>query len=266
MKHITTSGTAKLVFIAILSLSIFETRTCQTTCSGKFPNCETCTGGLVACSACKTGYLLQTGECVKCSSSCKTCSLTTDRCTSCNKGTFESRFGFFCEKCSKGCAECTSADECGTCDTGYYIKFAECFACPSGCAKCSSTSKFCFNCLQGYTNDNGTCNLDTPSEKLSGWAVAGIVVGSCLCLSCLSMFFICAFKRHKSLVQQEASSEKPGASGSGATADPNSATTTHYSAEAKDSMQTATFTPSAMITGPGQQKTGENSYAVAGIH
>ncbi|KAM8860396.1 uncharacterized protein ACB058_007563 [Synchiropus picturatus] len=137
-------------------------------------NCELCTDGNI-CAKCREHYKLQgglcqaascdigqvqdpdTGECISCEMSCKTCSSEDPGiCTSCVEGHF-----LFRHQCRSHCPRSTYED------WGRGV----CLACPSPCTDCSSGTR-CLACQPGYFLNGGECVKQCPPQSFSdstGW-------------------------------------------------------------------------------------------------
>jgi hypothetical protein len=141
------------------------------------------------CSLCENGYFLENGRCfdtlnckerpngncAKCKNdyclnniygcininipNCERCdSNDIHKCTGCAEGYYLNEKKNICEKCKAGCATCTNATNCGSCEIGYFMKKAEtskgkndaeCQSCLYGCKQCYD-GKSCVSCKEGY--------------------------------------------------------------------------------------------------------------------
>ena len=83
-------------------------------------NCITCKNNFVfengnCLESCSKGYFEEEKKCNKCDSSCKTCDIIKDNCTSCSNKTF--LFENQCLNCNENCSNCFgSADNCTSCE------------------------------------------------------------------------------------------------------------------------------------------------------
>ena len=148
--------------------------------------------------SCQTGYLLSSGKCVDCPSSCTSCSNSQcivtvacpSNCISCGKDGKCSvcTIGYFvesdaCTKCLSQCLSCISIKKCTACNFGYTLKSD--FCCPSQCKTCDE--KKCLTCEVGYIYDGTSCNPcpATCSSCSDGKCISSKNCGK-KCLSCYS--------------------------------------------------------------------------------
>lgn len=111
-----------------------------------YTSCLSCVSGNflfgTACSpSCPTGYAGVSGDCLVCTSNCKTCSGATNYCLTCNNGTY-----FL-----------NTSNSCMTnCDPGLFIDYTSqsCVGCASPCKTCANSSSTCTSCLTGYLLSN----------------------------------------------------------------------------------------------------------------
>ena len=120
----------------------YDTGLCPT-CSSAIANCEKCTSSAsgVTCTSCASGYVLLSGKCTK-----------LQQITLCSSGQYKDSNGN-CVDCPSGCAICTSATTCSSCEDGYTYLNGRCMVldpidpvtpvvttgCPSGTQDCGST-------------------------------------------------------------------------------------------------------------------------------
>lgn len=121
------------------------------------------------CAYCSTGYMINDSNvCVKesCKEGCSSCySPYMCREGKCKNGYYQD--GWNCIKCDSSCATCSgSATYCTLCNTGYYKNNGTCSACPAGCKSCSSATK-CTSCTTGYKLSSGQC-VSTTGTGSSG--------------------------------------------------------------------------------------------------
>ena len=178
----------------------------QTTCTSCFSNSTLVTyflpsnnSCLLACPTnfviankicvCPAGYLLGSGNCVKCIFPCDTCfALSNSSCTKCLLGFFmpvgtnqcvtscpSEQFSipnsFECYNCSKGCATCiASAFTCTSCKQGLYLFESTCVKmCPNGYGGSTngyggaSSPNICVLCINGTLSFNNSCIFECPA-------------------------------------------------------------------------------------------------------
>lgn len=179
-------------------------------CVGSVSNCSDCSstsvrdlaadGSFTCVSICPSPKVNNSGICSYCSSSCLTCSINYDNCTSCNTSTslpylysqkclgdcpelyYESIADGLCILCSTlniGCANCTSTSTCGTCDSGYIFYQSRCLteappgyynntgyaqACDAAadCATCTILAYNCTSCISKALEGNDCVDTCTP--------------------------------------------------------------------------------------------------------
>ena len=128
-------------------------------------NCKACTKNLSnSCTACNTGYILESGECIQCSLSatktkCSIC-LIDGKCTECQN--YYLKQNDVCVACPTGCLTCSSTTICTVCDAGYMFSSGSCYLCEAGssltkCEVCVVANK-CTKCATGYWVDSGNGN------------------------------------------------------------------------------------------------------------
>lgn len=125
-------------------------------------NCNLCEPGFIvdtsSTCACTAGYYLSNSQCIKCSTSCLTCSSDTE-CDSCMPAYYISNYD--CISCPSTCATCSSSSYCLTCIAGYTLSSNNCILCPSECSSCSDNN-ICESCIVGYKLDSNSC-ISCPS-------------------------------------------------------------------------------------------------------
>ena len=97
------------------------------------PGCSVCSS-LTSCSSCEDGYFLEGTSCLKCHSSCLTCSgAAATQCTDCPSQSFL-QSNNTCVSCSLG-EFGTVCDSTGiiACIKGYYPNSGSCDQCPTNC-------------------------------------------------------------------------------------------------------------------------------------
>lgn len=172
--------------------------------------CKTCSVGIyynkVCVTSCPSGtiYNSTSNECVSCTKSCLTCSVTTSNCTSCISGyyfnsdntcTLACQDGYYadiytqgCEVCISPCMKCTSQTSCISCVSNYYLQsdFSCTLTCSTQyfansltftcdlcnltiCSACNVTANNCTSCANGYFYDSlsSLCVLVCPSGYYS---------------------------------------------------------------------------------------------------
>ncbi|KAL7721822.1 hypothetical protein QTN25_000616 [Entamoeba marina] len=123
---------------------------------------------LFGCIYCIEGCYVDSGDCLKCDSSCVDCKKPgSDNCTKCNEGDYLDYVNDDCGSCIScfsamdGCNNCSSSTRCTSCDTdsGYYLNDDSCSLCSNamdGCNTCDSLTA-CTACDSGYYLSNGKC-------------------------------------------------------------------------------------------------------------
>ena len=132
------------------------------TCSIDCPSNAVCQNGQITCNA---GYYLNGNSCPACPDGCATCS-SARSCSSCNPGYYiyyDPWFGTYCLGCIRN-AVCQNSQM--NCNSGYYLtgeylNGISCAVCPNGCATCSSGSN-CTSCNSGYNLNGSSCVFNCP--------------------------------------------------------------------------------------------------------
>ncbi|ELP86125.1 protein serine/threonine kinase, putative [Entamoeba invadens IP1] len=120
----------------------------------------------VGCAICKRGYFKERNDCVKCDSSCETCS-EISKCLSCVDNYFliPSEFAL-CQPFDllTNCLNKTKSG-CTLCEDKYYINVvnSKCYSCPFECLNCTSES-ICTLCQDNYILFNGMCKPYSIAE------------------------------------------------------------------------------------------------------
>ena len=190
------SGECACNYGYILSIVTQCTASPCSSCMTPILNCIVYDGSL--CAQCDNGYILSTYKttCYSCSSSCKTCSLSTSNCTSCytnsylennlcktqcNTGHYGSNIDNTCQPCDSSCFACSvSSTNCTSCNDstvlegnicksqcslGFYAYYGYCLSCLSPCLSCSGTYSNCSQCINGTYLDLNTCHSQCSSGK-----------------------------------------------------------------------------------------------------
>lgn len=168
-----------------------------TTCETCIPNCRICQndweGKNMECKSCNNGfYLMDDGNCTKCSESCKTC-VSYEACSSCADGYYFTSMNFEpgtyytgtcskcngpghekCELCIENCNDddkftCSEMPICTKCTDGYYVDAeSKCQMCESPCATCTAAgNQSCTSCIEGYTLKGTKCSIQGQCEDNS---------------------------------------------------------------------------------------------------
>ena len=161
----------------------------SSTCTVCPSNCATCSSGST-CTSCKSGYILNDGNCISNDSSlscnianCRKCN-SDGSCYSCNEYYFLNNNNT-CSNCPPNCRYCNSANNCTVCAGDHYLENGTCYACPSECMTCNSKTECTYcrtvNGIKHYLN-NGTCTS------------CGLNCSSCVndlgCLACESGYYL----------------------------------------------------------------------------
>ncbi|XP_074615759.1 scavenger receptor cysteine-rich type 1 protein M160-like isoform X2 [Acropora palmata] len=110
--------------------------------------------------SCPFGYFLKEKECVVCKISCSTCYGTANNCTSCDKGYYRKNG--------------TCVADCGF---GFYLD-GTCRACDKNCKTCDGAAKNCTSCEVDWFKNGSTCVSDcSPGYKPSSNSLVKIVEG-----------------------------------------------------------------------------------------
>lgn len=130
------------------------------TCS---PNVN-CTNGV--CFACPIGYSLSGNNCVACTSgsNCARCNPSApSNCYSCVNGYYLNSANSACVKCPSTCLTCSNPSNCITCISGYTLAVqavasaGTCVACTSPCLQCMGSPTTCTSCISGYSLNGWNC-------------------------------------------------------------------------------------------------------------
>ena len=156
------------------------------TCAPCDPSCLKCSNSAAnGCLTCKNGSFLHNGMCLPCNSSCETCLMDTNHCTSCPHGTYllGSTCVLVCPDISiesnRTCAELTSTSasalaavsECLSPMT--WTSTGSCVFCGGNCAECSSDTQTCLVCNPGLVFQNGVCTI--PGSQSSATFQSGAI-------------------------------------------------------------------------------------------
>ena len=165
-------------------------------------NCKTCdlmVDGTKYCSACSVdSEYPQNGVCssatARTAATCKTNSVSSGACTSCNNGFFLMEGGCYETGKYPGKSVCTQVATGGnTCKTpapGYNMDGGNLVTCPKGCKTCSD-AKTCTVCMDGYVLTNNACSkcdascltcetgASTCTACASGYYKVGSATGPC---------------------------------------------------------------------------------------
>ncbi|KRX04456.1 Insulin-like growth factor binding protein, N-terminal [Pseudocohnilembus persalinus] len=124
---------------------------------------------------------------ITCTSPCDTCGSTATECLSCISGYYLG--SNTCKVCSDwitDCNTCSDYQTCTACDSGFYVNGSNtCSSCTSPCDECSGTDTTCTSCVTGYlygSNQCKTCsNWITNCNTCSDYQT---------CTSCDSGYFV----------------------------------------------------------------------------
>lgn len=148
--------------------------------------CKTCTGSAVQCLSCLIKFLTKSHTCDD----------------TCPQGSFPNSSTLTCDQCTSPCLSCSSANQCTTCISQYFlepdlscVKQCEnteygsnglCIPCLFPCLTCTSSSE-CLSCQTGSLN-NGTCSSEC---NVGGYMTFSQTLNSSVCLSCASQCRLC---------------------------------------------------------------------------
>lgn len=142
--------------------------------------------------SCTTGTYSSGTACFPCTTGCDVCTSTSD-CSVCSTNYFKS--GTTCSSCGLGCLSCSPITGCSGCRSGFILNVNTCVMCSQGCETCNLQG--CVKCRIDYTLENKACTYDTTASSsgggggLSGGAIAGVVIGSLICLVIVVAMWIC---------------------------------------------------------------------------
>ncbi|XP_048188153.1 proprotein convertase subtilisin/kexin type 5 isoform X5 [Perognathus longimembris pacificus] len=133
-------------------------------------SCQTCNGSATLCTSCPKGAYLLAQACV----------------SSCPPGTWASDRSGSCEDCTEGCASCSAADLCETCQVQrdvplflhegrcyprcperFYAKDGHCEPCSSPCRICEGNATNCHSCEEEFVLDHGVCQKACPERHVA---------------------------------------------------------------------------------------------------
>ncbi|ELP85704.1 protein serine/threonine kinase, putative [Entamoeba invadens IP1] len=193
------------------SAGTYSTSTGSSTCTKcntgyysilKSSSCTKCKAGTYAdeqgsseCKTCADGFYSTSGSsvCVQCvSTSCAACSKTTGECTSCNVGYSYDSSNKKCSICPASYYSSGGTSLCSKCATGYYSLGGSsgCTKCSTSCKTCDQTNGNCLSCYDGYTLNNGKCEICPAGTLQSGRVCVTCpdmqysLAGSTICRSC----------------------------------------------------------------------------------
>lgn len=143
---------------------------------------------------CASGLYLSGSTCVPCSTGCESCTSAND-CSGCLTNYFKT--GNTCTTCGQGCRNCSPTLGCSACGSGYVLNISTCLQCSTGCEDCNLQG--CVKCKLDYTLAHKACTYDTTANpgggSLGGGAIAGIVIGSVICVVCIIAIYFCLKKK-----------------------------------------------------------------------
>ncbi|ELP90856.1 protein serine/threonine kinase, putative [Entamoeba invadens IP1] len=187
--------------------------------------CERCLIDYQHCNACKTGYALQNGKCVKedksmcdtynevigcegCVSSvknasmCSKCSISgcytfqNSQCLQCQDNFIYNTESNICQQVSGSTCKYFKKSQCISCNDGYYLNNGTCHNCPSACTTCqySEEGLMCLSCIEStyFLKDHKCLSLNESKgctrTSFSGCAECGIgyYLDNQECLPCQS--------------------------------------------------------------------------------
>ncbi|ELP85999.1 protein kinase domain containing protein, partial [Entamoeba invadens IP1] len=103
------------------------------------------------CQRCFEGFYIDSTECLKCNTNCKTCS-STSRCLTCEMGHFLDT-NYVCQSLGDLFKKCLvtlpNGNGCAICKDGYFKSNGDCNECDDSCLKCVSRDK-CQSCQINY--------------------------------------------------------------------------------------------------------------------
>lgn len=117
----------------------------------------------ITCKLCKNTFSLVSGECKPCPENCETCLDETRECVACQNGFMINEEMNKCEPSPIPDCYVMDSNQCGVCDTHYFLKEGQCKLCSSELAYCNycsiSDKEFkCLSCQTGYRlTKDGTC-------------------------------------------------------------------------------------------------------------
>ncbi|ELP89779.1 serine-threonine protein kinase, putative [Entamoeba invadens IP1] len=122
------------------------------------------------CEKCKSGYRLEMGHCVLCTTqNCSECYLTTlnnEKCRRCKPNTILTNEGVCKTADELRCKDGSETYGCQRCVDGYYLDSQMlCTHCDEICGTCITTKTNCLTCNTKYYFSNGTCIPVDPNCK-----------------------------------------------------------------------------------------------------
>ncbi|KAL4502619.1 hypothetical protein ABPG73_014376 [Tetrahymena malaccensis] len=130
-------------------------------------SCKTCSKPKDAnqCLSCNDGAFLDGTKCTLCTSPCKTCDTSSSKCLSCipsyQLDNSSNKCNPTCDSTCKTCSKPIDANQCLSCNDGFFLDGSKCTVCSSPCKTCDSTSTKCLSCVANYTYDSSK-NTCTP--------------------------------------------------------------------------------------------------------
>lgn len=191
-----------------------EVQTCQVCTKSNCIDCTLVAGAAEVCTACRTGYRVESGSCESCVFNCDECDdefgCKADKCSS---GYDDQSLGdgnFTCIAIPTNCetllqSSTANSATCATCKDGFYDNGDECGnTCFTNCAVCTNGTE-CITCSSGFDQQtdssgdqqclsltgncvalNATANSDTPVciDCADGFRVSGSSCASCSVSRC----------------------------------------------------------------------------------
>ena len=178
-------------------------------CKPCYSSCLTCKspGDISSCLTCKIG-VLNNGQCLFCSSSCKLCSYTSSNCTecfssnylynyqclkNCPDGYYKNDVDNICDPCHSSCFTCKGGlfTDCLSCQIGSFLDNFNCLTCYNTCLTCNGPNEYnCLTCQNTLYLQENSC----VTVCKSGYYKSDTPIKMCLscpntCKSCISMDF-----------------------------------------------------------------------------